>query len=936
MKNFSTNCRIGLLILFSFLISNEIYSQYYDLISTSAPTFVTDLESRIRSPYTRISYDNFDETNIANFASINNGNGTRSVFCVYSGYEYIYTGTFTWGTMSREHTWAHSWAPTYPSTSTDQYSDQYHLFPTNQDNANVRRSNHPLGIVTNVTFQFLEGKVGTNANGDIVYEPRDRHKGDAARALLYMSVRYDGIGGNSWTFDWLNNTRLPSLSEGPQDINILISWHNQDPPDKWEVDRNNYIQSIQQNRNPFVDHPEYVNYINFNNLTKLNPSYSVEPTNYVTAFSSSAVSSSIQVNWNDAVGAQLPSGYLLIAYNRNSYYLPIDGAVYANDTVLSDGFAVVNIPYANANTYTFSNLVSNTSYYFTIFSYNGTGSLTNYKIDGALPQSNSTISGSLAAEPSNYITNLATSNITSSSIRLNWTDAVPGVQAPSGYLVSANNTGSFITPSDGTVYINDTTLSDGSAIFNINYAAADELTFNNLFSNIGYYFRVYSYNGSGSQINYKTDGIIPEVYAITSGSPISVSSILLDNFNRTNSTSLGTTLPPQVVTWQETETVSPSSIILSANKSKLASTTSGREFAHVNLGSVIGYPSVFSNSAGQLIWAFNIRQTRLDPSGFDNNNYGTAFILGKTSTDLTTGNGYAVVLGNSGSTDAVRLARFTNGINANSRFTNIIAAGDYSNQYLSIKVIYDRTGNVWSLFVDSSSAGFPQTDPRNTATQSGTSPDSSYTSASLPFLGVLWNHASGASDSLIFDDVYVPSGSTSLNLTSVIEGFYDGVKLGIRDTATVYLRNSGTPFAVVDSSKAVIDSLTFTGSFVFNNTVTGNYYIEMKSRNGIETWSKLPQSITAGTSNSYDFTASIDKAFGNNLILKNGKYCIYSGDPNQDGAINLTDIISIFNSANSFATGYIATDLNGDRSVNLTDILFAFNNSLNFIVKAVP
>ncbi len=72
------------------------------------------------------------------------------------------------------------------------------------------------------------------------------------------------------------------------------------------------------------------------------------------------------------------------------------------------------------------------------------------------------------------------------------------------------------------------------------------------------------------------------------------------------------------------------------------------------------------------------------------------------------------------------------------------------------------------------------------------------------------------------------------------------------------------------------------------------------------------------------------------MILKNGKYCIYSGDPNQDGAINLTDILSIYNSANSFATGYLTTDLNGDRSVNLADILTAYNNSVNFVVKVTP
>src|SRR4029078_8822365 len=123
----------------------------------SSASFVTDLENRIRIPYNRISYDDFDETNIANFASHDNGNGTRSVICVYSSYEYIYTPPFTWSTMSREHTFCFSWMPTFPSTSNDQYSDQYHLFPTHQNNANNRRSNHPLGVVVNVTYQFMDG-----------------------------------------------------------------------------------------------------------------------------------------------------------------------------------------------------------------------------------------------------------------------------------------------------------------------------------------------------------------------------------------------------------------------------------------------------------------------------------------------------------------------------------------------------------------------------------------------------------------------------------------------------------------------------------------------------------------------------------------------------------------------------------------------------------
>jgi len=201
-----------------------------------------------------------------------------------------------------------------------------------------------------------------------------------------MTLRYDGINGYDWSFNWLNNTLLPSIGESPQDLGTLLEWHRQDPPDKWEVDRNNYVQSIQQNRNPFVDHPEYVEYINFNNLSKLSPTFAVEPENYVTNFTASDTASVINFSWTDAVaGIQIPSGYLLVIYNRSTYFLPIDGGTYTNDTDISDGKAVINISYSDADSYQLSGVSANTSYYATIFSYNGSSSSTNYKIDGTIP-----------------------------------------------------------------------------------------------------------------------------------------------------------------------------------------------------------------------------------------------------------------------------------------------------------------------------------------------------------------------------------------------------------------------------------------------------------------------------------------------------------------------------------------------------------------------
>lgn len=253
---------IGTQNQFSLTIIESNIGNYYEGIDPNLSTFVTDLKNRIRIPYNWVPYSQYDETLISDYYSQDNGNGTKSVFCVYSNYEYTYTGTFVWDVFSREHTFPHSWMPTNPADDPiqrDEYSDQHHLFPTHQNNANSVRSNHPLGDVTNITSTFGEAKFGTNSAGNTVYEPRDEHKGDAARAILYMMVRYDDIDGYGWGLNWVN----ANSGVAPQDLGLLIQWHEQDPPDQWEIERNDYIQSIQGNRNPFIDHPEYINYIDF-------------------------------------------------------------------------------------------------------------------------------------------------------------------------------------------------------------------------------------------------------------------------------------------------------------------------------------------------------------------------------------------------------------------------------------------------------------------------------------------------------------------------------------------------------------------------------------------------------------------------------------------------------------------------------------------------
>ncbi len=86
----------------------------------------------------------------------------------------------------------------------------------------------------------------------------------------------------------------------------------------------------------------------------------------------------------------------------------------------------------------------------------------------------------------------------------------------------------------------------------------------------------------------------------------------------------------------------------------------------------------------------------------------------------------------------------------------------------------------------------------------------------------------------------------------------------------------------------------------------------------------------------YDFTNSNSQSFGNNMASKGTKYCIYSGDVNQEGNVDLNDVLLIYNDAVNFITGYIATDVNGDNVTDLNDDIIAYNNSVNFVSKITP
>lgn len=181
--------------------------------------------------------------------------------------------------------------------------------------------------------------------------------------------------------------------------------------------------------------------------------------------------------------------------------------------------------------------------------------------------------------------------------------------------------------------------------------------------------------------------------------------------------------------------------------------------------------------------------------------------------------------------------------------------------------------------------------------------------------------------------------TVSLNLTALIEGFYNEVtNQMIPDTARIYVRNSVSPYAKTDSSKSLINS-NGAAKFNFSNVVTGTpYYLVLSHRNSIETWSASAQSFT-GDSISYNLTTDSTKAYGNNLTevdISPVKFAVYGGDINQDGTVDVDDLVLIYNDEINITSGYINTDVTGDNFADVTDLIICYNNLIGLVNKITP
>lgn len=291
-----------LLFLLVYCTSFSQPNGYYNTATGSGYALKTQLKKII---------DNVNDALPTEYISIDNGYGGLYVTYETSDRDYYFENNGTVldiysekpiGTDSYEYTYEiespDDRDPGSGGTSEGQYYNREHIIPQNVFNessperndahfvvpsdkyVNSQRGNFPFGVVGTSNYTSSNGsKRGNNLNSGysagysgVVFEPINEFKGDVARMHFYFATRYeDNITGYD-SYAMFNGTST-QVFETPF-FNILYQWHINDPVSQREIDRNSAIFNRQNNRNPFIDHPEFVasiwgNLLTVNEITKI-------------------------------------------------------------------------------------------------------------------------------------------------------------------------------------------------------------------------------------------------------------------------------------------------------------------------------------------------------------------------------------------------------------------------------------------------------------------------------------------------------------------------------------------------------------------------------------------------------------------------------------------------------------------------------------------
>ncbi len=230
----------------------EAATDYYAGIDTSlsGSAFRSEVAKLITSTHhTNTTYDGL--RNVYPYSD-KDPDVSGNILWFYSGTSFRFTGSFNDGT-NREHVWPKNAGKAFPASS-ECGSDAHHLRPANA-NLNSSRSNNNFGEVSETNGNIVKEN-GKTSYASLCYQasstfyPGKGYRGATARILMYVQTRW----GDKFNLQFV-------LGKGSNktigDIEDLLKWHYLEPPTEAEYVRNEYVYSIQGNRNPFIDHPEY-------------------------------------------------------------------------------------------------------------------------------------------------------------------------------------------------------------------------------------------------------------------------------------------------------------------------------------------------------------------------------------------------------------------------------------------------------------------------------------------------------------------------------------------------------------------------------------------------------------------------------------------------------------------------------------------------------
>lgn len=244
----------------TFLAWGQIPSGYYNTAENKSGVSLKASLNDIISGHTTFSYSQcWDILQVTD----QDPNNATNVIGLYSGFTMNGPAEYANGAgWNREHVWAKSRGDF--GTSRGAGTDLHHL-RAEDVSTNSARNNRNFGEGTTRYVDGsgnYQGSTDSFTNGSSwIWEPRDEVKGDVARMIFYMAVRYEGENGDpdlELTDEILSNTDKRPLQG---QLGVLLTWHAQDPVDNAERLRNDRVYGYQNNRNPFIDRPEFVGLI---------------------------------------------------------------------------------------------------------------------------------------------------------------------------------------------------------------------------------------------------------------------------------------------------------------------------------------------------------------------------------------------------------------------------------------------------------------------------------------------------------------------------------------------------------------------------------------------------------------------------------------------------------------------------------------------------